>query len=195
MRSLHVHIAKKEGHVEAKCWKLHPELRPKRFGNKKGNKKTTATIQKDLGSDSGDETKIMAMGIQGTSSSASSSSNTHSLKYETMHDERKRSELFHIRVISKHTKIDTLFDSGSQANLISEEIVKTLGLETKPHPKPYPLGWVCEDAKLQVSKQCKLRFAITSKFIDEVELDVVPLDICGIVLGSPYLYDKESYLL
>jgi hypothetical protein len=30
---------KKEGHVEAKCWKLHPELRPKRFGNKKGNKK------------------------------------------------------------------------------------------------------------------------------------------------------------
>ena len=25
--------------------------------------------------------------------------------------------------------------------------------------------------------------------MDEVELDVVPLDICGIVLGSPYLYD------
>jgi hypothetical protein len=24
--------------------------------------------------------------------------------------------------------------------------------------------------------------------IDEVDLDVVPLDICGIVLGSPYLY-------
>ena len=76
------------------------------------------------------------MGIQGTYSSASSSSNTHSLKYKTMHDERKISELFHIRVISKHNEIDTLFDSGSQANLIYEEIVKTLRLETKPHPKP-----------------------------------------------------------
>jgi hypothetical protein len=65
----------------------------------------------------------MAMGIQGTSSSLSCSSNNHSLKTETMHDERK-SELFHIRVISKHTNIDILFDSGSQANLISEEIVK-----------------------------------------------------------------------
>jgi hypothetical protein len=103
---------KKEGHDEARCWKLHPELRPKRYWNKKGNKKTTATVQQDLGSDSGDETKIMAMGIQGISSIASSSSSTHSSKYETMHDERKRSELFHIRVISKHTKIDTLFDSG-----------------------------------------------------------------------------------
>ena len=25
-----------------------------------------------------------------------------------------------------------------------------------------------------------------------VELDVVPLDICGIVLGSPYLYDRKA---
>jgi hypothetical protein len=57
-----------------------------------------------------------------------------------MHDERKISELFNIRVISKHINIDTLFDSGLQANLISKEIVKTSRLETKPHPKPYPLG-------------------------------------------------------
>ena len=28
--------------------------------------------------------------------------------------------------------------------------------------------------------------------MDEVDLDVVPLDICGIVLGSPYLYDRKS---
>jgi hypothetical protein len=55
----------------------------------------------------------------------------------------------------------------------------------------YPLGWVCENANLQVSKQCKLRFAITYNFIDEVELDVVPHDICGIVLGSPYLYAQK----
>jgi hypothetical protein len=27
--------------------------------------------------------------------------------------------------------------------------------------------------------------------IDEVDLHVVPLDICGIVLGSPYIYDRK----
>jgi len=54
--------------------------------------------------------------------------------------DRKRNALFHIRIITKQTKIDTLIDSGSQANLISEEVVKKLGLTTKPHKKPYPLG-------------------------------------------------------
>ena len=67
-----------------------------------------------------------------------------------------------------------------------------MGLITKPHKKPYPLGWVCKDNKLQVTIQCDLKFAITSKFVDEVEFDVVPLDICGIMLGSPYLYDRNT---
>ena len=33
---------------------------------------------------------------------------------------------------------------------------------------------------------------ISSKLVDEVEIDVIPLDICGMVLGSPYLYDKNA---
>jgi hypothetical protein len=67
-----------------------------------------------------------------------------------------------------------------------------MGLETKPYPKPYPLGWVCNKAKLNATKQCRTRFSIASKLIDEVDLDVVPLDICGIVLGIPYLYDRKA---
>jgi hypothetical protein len=54
------------------------------------------------------------------------------------------------------------------------------------------LGWICDNAQVQVTKQCKLWFEITSNFIDEVELYVVPLDICGMVLGSPYLYDRKA---
>jgi hypothetical protein len=181
----------KDGHDENHCWKLHPERRPKKFGNNKGKSKTTATVQHDLGSDSGDETKITTMGYQGNGSIASTSSSSNN-NINVTRQEKERIELFHIRVVSKHTKIDTLFDIGSQANLISEETVKKLKLETIPHPKPYPLGWICDNDKLQVTRRCKLRFAITANFIDEVELDVIPLDICGIVLGSPYLYDRKA---
>jgi hypothetical protein len=145
-------------------------------------------MQQDRGSDSRDEGKITIVGIQGKDSlHASSSSND-----ESHVDERKRDELFHIRFVSKHTKIDTLFDLGSQVNLIYEALVKRMGLETKPHPKIYPIGWVCDKEKLNVTKKCRIEFAITSKFIDEVDLDVVPLDICGIVLGSPYIYDRKT---
>jgi hypothetical protein len=69
-------------------------------------------VQQDLGSNSGYEGKITTVGVQGKYSlHASSSSND-----ESHVDEQKRNELFHIRVVSKHTNIDTLFDQGSQVN-------------------------------------------------------------------------------
>ena len=69
----------KEGHDEDHCWKLHPERRPKKFGNNnKGKSKTIANVVQDLGSDSGDETKITAMGYQGNNYVASTSSSDNS---------------------------------------------------------------------------------------------------------------------
>jgi hypothetical protein len=145
-----------------------------------------------LGSDLRDDTKVTVMGIKRKNYESSTSSSVHSLKVDNEVDEIKRTKLFHIRVISKHTKIDTLFDSGSQVNLISETIVKKLGLTTKTHKKPYPLGWIHNDNQSQVNRKCVLKFSINSQFIDEVEIDVVPFDICGIVLGSPYMFDRKE---
>jgi hypothetical protein len=178
---------KRSGHDEEHFWKLHPEKKLKQFGGK-GKTKIVATVQQDLGSESGNKGKITAAEVQGKYSLHASSSSID----ESYIDEQKRNLLFHIRVVSKHTKIDTLFDLGSQVNLISEALVKKMGLVMKQHPNPYPLGWVCDKAKLNVTKQCRVRFVIASKLIDEVDLDVVPLDICGIVLGSPYLYDRKA---
>jgi hypothetical protein len=103
---------KKEGHDDDHCWKLHPEKRPKWFKERKERKTVAATTRPtDLGSDSGDESKITTVGLIG--------------KIGDGYD--SRSKLFHIRVIMKHTKVDTLIDSGSQSNLILEEVVKQLG--------------------------------------------------------------------
>ena len=43
-----------------------------------------------------------------------------------------------------------------------------------------------------MTRQCKLKFSFGSTFVDEVELDIIPLVICGIVLGIPYLYDRKD---
>jgi hypothetical protein len=139
----------------------------------KGRKKVVAkTHPTYLGSNSGDETKITTIGLSSD-------------------DYEDRCKLFHIRVIMKHTKIDTLLDSGFQSNLISE-VVKQLGLTTKLHHKPYPLKWINNNYKFPITKKCTSRFAISSKFVDEVTCDVVPLKECGMVLGSPYLYDSKE---
>jgi hypothetical protein len=103
-----------------------------------------------------------------------------------------RSDLFHIRFIMRHTKIDTLIDSGSQSNLISEELAKQLELKTQIHHKPYTLKWIRNNHQMHITKQCTLKFTISSKYVDEVTCDVVPLSECGMVLGIPYLYDHKA---
>ena len=90
------------------------------------------------------------MGIKGINSISNTCTSDSSSNI--IPNERKMNEQFHLRVTSKHTKIDILIDSGSQANLISEGIFKKIGLETKLRPKPYPLGWISGNAKLQVTK-------------------------------------------
>lgn len=87
---------------------LYLELRPKKFEGKKKN--IVVAIQKDLGSNSGDETTITTTCIKGKNFEASTSNSTQSTDNEE--NERKRHELFHIRIISKHQKINTVFDSG-----------------------------------------------------------------------------------
>jgi hypothetical protein len=129
-----------------------------------------------LGYDLGDESKITTIGLTGKICDG----------YDS------RSKLFHIRVIMKHTKIDTLIDSGSQSDLISEEVVKNLGLNTKMHHKTYLLNWISKYHKFPITKKCIIKFAITSKYVDEVTCDVVSLETCGMVLGIPYLYDKKE---
>jgi hypothetical protein len=103
-----------------------------------------------------------------------------------------RSNLFHIRVIMQHTKIDTLIDSGTQYNLILEELVKQLGLKTQVHHKPYTLKWISNHHQMHITKQCTIKFVISSMYVDEVTCDVVSLRECGMVLGSPYLYDRKE---
>jgi hypothetical protein len=168
---------KKEGHDEDRCWQLHPEKRPKWFKEKKGMQTVAATTRPtDLGSDSGDESKISLVGMTGKIGEGIDC----------------RSNLFHIRTIMRHTKIDTLIDSGSQANLISEELVKQLGLKTQTHHNPYTLKWISNHHQMHITKQCTIKFAISSKYVDEVTCDVVSLSECGMVLGSPYLYDRKA---
>ena len=47
----------KNGHDEDHCWRLHPKLKQKKLKAKEKGK-IVAIIEHDLGSDSGDETKV-----------------------------------------------------------------------------------------------------------------------------------------
>ena len=102
------------GHDESKCWKLHPELKPKKFLKDKDEKKVIVVVQQDLSSDSSDERRITTIVSKGKTSDTGSISNTiASSSNRNPSNEDKRVELFNIRINSKHTKINTMFDSRS----------------------------------------------------------------------------------
>ena len=79
-------------------------------------------VVENLGSDSEDETKIAIAGVKGKTIASKDSNICSSCastsKYHVSSKDKERNALFHIRVITKQTKIDTLIDSGFQANLI-----------------------------------------------------------------------------
>jgi hypothetical protein len=60
--------------------------------------------------------------------------------------------LFHSKMWVKGTPLHFIVDSGSQKNIILEEVVKWLALPTTPHPQPYTIGWLCEGSDLRISQ-------------------------------------------
>ena len=82
----------------------------------------------------------------------------------------------------KGTPLHFIIDSGSQKNLISVEVVKQLGLSTKPHPQLYNIEWLRQGHDLHVSQQSQFSYDI-QPFKDEVLCDVSLLDVYDVLLG------------
>lgn len=71
-------------------------------------------------------------------------------------------------------------------------MINKIVLEVHDHPITYRLGWINKDVEIKVMKQCKTKVGVCAYFINEVELDAVPLDVCGVVFVSPYMYMRDA---
>ena len=76
---------------------------------------------------------------------------TTTIQPEELTDPEEWEHLFHSQMWVKGNLIHFIFDSRSQKNLISAEVVKQLGLSTTPHPQPYNIGWLRQGRDLCVS--------------------------------------------
>jgi hypothetical protein len=70
-------------------------------------------------------------------------------------------------------------------------MVDKLALTTKLHPRPYHIQWLKNSGKAKVTKLVQINFVIGS-YRDVVECDVVPMQACHILLGTPRQFDKDS---
>jgi hypothetical protein len=102
----------------------------------------------------------------------------------------QRNRLFRTACKTKGWACKVIVDSGSMDNLVSTEMVEKLELETTDHPSPYKVSWLQKGHQVNVTKQCLVEFKIGG-YNDKILCDVIPMDVCHLLLGRPWKYDRN----
>ena len=109
----------------------------------------------------------------------------------SQHELEQREAIFHSRCTIGGKVCSLIIDGGSCTNVASQSMVAKLKLEVLPHSKPYTLQWLNEGKGLQVSSRCLVSLGIGKTYQDKVWCDIIPMSACHILLGRPWLFDRE----
>lgn len=105
-------------------------------------------------------------------------------------EQTQRKALFQTICKSHGKCCKLIIDSGSTNNLVAMEMVEMLGLKQLKHPTPYKVLWLQKGHQLLVDEQCYMEFHI-GRYKDKVICNIIPMDVCHILLGRPWQYDKK----
>jgi hypothetical protein len=109
---------------------------------------------------------------------------------EVQESSTQRTRLFRTTCKTKDNKCKVIVDSESTDNLISTEMVEKLELVTTDHPSPYKVSWIQKGHQVSVTKQCLIEFKIGG-YNYKILCDVIPMDVCHLLLGRPWKYDRN----
>jgi hypothetical protein len=97
----------------------------------------------------------------------------------------QRNNLFRTYFKTKDRSCKVIIDNGRTDNLASTEMVEKLELETISHLTLYKVSWLQKGYQVTVTKQCLVEFKIGG-YRDVILCDVIPIDVCHVLLGRPW---------
>jgi hypothetical protein len=106
-------------------------------------------------------------------------------------EQQERHNLFQTFFIINNLRARVIIDSGSCNNFMSSDLIKKLGLTTRPHPHPYHIQWLNDSGRAKVTQTVRVHFSIGTYF-DFAECVVVPMQACSLLLGHPWEYDIDA---
>jgi hypothetical protein len=74
---------------------------------------------------------------------------------------------------------------------VSLDLIRKLGLETRPLCFPYNIEWFNNSGKAKVTHSTRIHFSVGS-YHDYADFDVVPVEACSLLLGRPWEYDGDA---
>jgi len=60
-----------------------------------------------------------------------------------------------------------------------------------PRPQPCKLQWLNDGEDMIVNQQVNVKFS-TGNYEDSVLCDIVPMKVCHILLGRPWLFERKT---
>ncbi|KAK8929046.1 hypothetical protein KSP39_PZI017906 [Platanthera zijinensis] len=101
----------------------------------------------------------------------------------------RRTTIFYTYFSSAGGPCKLAIDSGSCVNIVAQKGLDRMQVKAEPHPHPYRIIWVDKTA-IQVTQRCLVPITIAS-FEDQVWCDVIPMDVAHVLLGRPWLFDRD----
>ena len=127
------------GHTEPHCWFAHPEKAPaywkegpKQAPRARANVAAVRGREEENIHDVYDTDPTLALMTRQVEKGESSHSKPEELpKKSDAEIKREREELFHLNIQVKKGVVQAIIDPGSQKNLISEDLIKKMGLDVR----------------------------------------------------------------
>ncbi|KAM1788439.1 hypothetical protein ACFX11_038731 [Malus domestica] len=88
--------------------------------------------------------------------------------------------------------IHRVFSTLNCENIVSQDMIDKLKLQTEPRPRPYRIAWFKKGNEVKFSRRCLVSFSMGKNYKDQVWCDAVPMDICHILLGRPWQFDRRT---
>ncbi|XP_028056995.1 uncharacterized protein LOC114260987 [Camellia sinensis] len=108
---------------------------------------------------------------------------------KTEKEDWRRTSIFQMLVRCGNQARKLIIDGGSSMNVVSATTVERLKLPVQPHPHPYKVAWI-DNTSIPVTQRCLVSFSY-GFYNDSIWCDVIPMNVTHILLGRPWLYDRD----
>ena len=106
-------------------------------------------------------------------------------------DNTQRNKIFESKCTVNGKVCKLVIDSCSCENLISQDLVNHLKLETHD-PNPYTIGWIRKGENIRITRQCNLPLSLGKYYRSNVMCVVVDMDASHVLLGRPWQFDVDA---